>query len=81
MQNSHLLRFAVVPALTREERQRLNALPRPNPPMGGKVVIRRRPGREEVRVHRGQAQMRAKARDLVGEGGGLSLADLVNTAE
>lgn len=78
---THLLHLAAVPTLTSDERDRHAALPRPNPPMGGKVVIRRRPGREAIRVHRGQAQMRAKSRDLVGEGGGLSLADLVNTPE
>ena len=53
----HVMHLRPVPTLTREERERFAALPRPNPPAGGKVVIRRRPGREPVRVPRGQAAL------------------------
>lgn len=53
----HVMHLRPVPALTREEAREFNSLPRPNPPMGGRVVIRRRPGKDPVRVHRGQAAL------------------------
>ena len=59
MQNSHLLHLARVPTLTAGERAALAALPRPNLPMGGKVVLRRREG-VVVRVHAGQAGSRER---------------------
>ena len=53
----HVMHLRHTPTLTSEERALFAALPSPNPPMGGKVVIRRRPGREPVRVPRGQAAL------------------------
>ena len=53
----HVMHLRPCPELTAEERARSAALPRPNPPMGGKVVIRRRPGKDPVRVPRAQAAL------------------------
>jgi len=53
--------------------------PRPNLPteVRDMVVIRRRPGRAEVRVPRGQAQLNARSRVHWSEG--EKLIDLLNT--
>ena len=53
----HVMQLRTVPALTREERARFAALPRPNPPTATTVVIRRRAGKDPVRVQRGQAAL------------------------
>jgi hypothetical protein len=52
----HVMQLRTTPALTREEAREFNRLPRPRPTNTG-AVIRRRPGKDPVRVPRGQAAL------------------------
>lgn len=56
---THLMHLRAVATLTADERAAFAALPRPNPRVGGKIVLRRREG-AVVRVHAGQAGSRER---------------------